>query len=555
MVAGTSPLNPDSKPSWVAPRVALLRDTIVATNACLMPSGATYGRALNGGSFQADILLTFGGFQYTAWYDHVATTQTVWLARRTIDDTAVGPWQAVSTGSLFVNGKSSWDAHNTISLGISPRDGTLHMAWDHHGNNLRYRRSVPGLCTTNLGAWGPGMMNPEQNWLVASGQTATGVTYPCFFNSPDDDLFFEYRNGGSGSGDTGMQVYNPANGNWGARWLMFTRGGTFVGLSNGGSVVTSTSRNAYDNGWDFAPDGSLHYTFTVREGNGAFNHDIFYVYSKDKGVTWMNNAQAVVANKNTSQTITVASPGIIAKPVEGNQSMINQQAQCVDGEGRVHILMYHRRVEPGFEWQPGDSAFFSTDAAYYHYFRDPQTRAWSQRRLPVTYPVGSRPKVGFDRNANAYVVYRSGGKLIVATASRAASYADWAIAAVVEGGFNTEPLLDQPRLLQSGILSVFIQEDGPVSSSPMGTPLHVIEFVVDIPRSGPLSLSLIGGDVIVTTSASAGFSYQLQTRTNLAAGSWIDLGVPIAGYDGFLALSHPNGAGNQQRFYRVARTP
>jgi len=221
LVAGTSPTNSASKPNWIAPRVALLNNTIVTTNACLMPTGSTYGRSINGGSFQADILISFNGYQYTAWYDNVGrttSTQTVWLARRAVNRTSVGPWEPVSTGSRFINGKGSWNAHNTISLGIAPVDGTLHMAWDHHAHTLRYRRSVVGLCTTNQSAWGAGMMNPEQNWLIAAGQTVTGVTYPAFFVSPANELRFAYRGGGSGNGDTWMALYNPATGAWQSRW-------------------------------------------------------------------------------------------------------------------------------------------------------------------------------------------------------------------------------------------------------------------------------------------------------------------------------------------------
>ena len=551
MMAGTSPINSDVHPAWVAPRVAWLNDSVVANNACVMPTSAGYGRALNGTSFQADILINFNGYQYTAWYDSVGTVQTVWLARRSVSGTSVGAWQAVNTGSLFVNGKASWDSHNTISLGISPVDGTLHMAWDHHVHNLRYRRSVIGLCTTNTAAWGPGMMNPEQNWLVASGQTVTSVTYPCFVTSPTGELIFEYRNGGSGNGDTGIQYYNPATGTWNPRWQIVTRSGTFAGLSNGGTRVTSTGRNAYDNGFDFSSDGTLHYTWTFREGNGAFNHDIHYARSTDGGATWLNNAGGVVANKNSAQSISVTSPGTIVKAIDGTQQMINQQAQCVDGEGRVHVLMFHRRVEPGFEWQLGDGAFGGAETAYYHYFRDPATQAWSQRRLPVTYPVGSRPKVGYDKQANVYVVFRSGGRLVVASASKASVYTDWAIAAVTDYGFGGEPHIDQNRLTADGILSVFLQEDAPASTVPVGTPLHVVEFVVNVPMSNPVSMMFLTTDVVVSVTTQVGFTYQLQTSSNLAPDSWTNVGTAASGTGGLLALPHPNGATDSRRFYRV----
>ena len=69
MIWGTSPTIAGSHPSCMSPRVALLNDSVVTTNACLMPSGSPYGRAINGISFQTRILLNFDGYEYTAWYD------------------------------------------------------------------------------------------------------------------------------------------------------------------------------------------------------------------------------------------------------------------------------------------------------------------------------------------------------------------------------------------------------------------------------------------------------------------------------------------------------
>jgi len=299
----------------------------------------------------------------------------------------------------------------------------------------------------------------------------------------------------------------------------------------------------------------LHYTWCYREQNGGFNHDIHYASSTNGGVTWLNNAGAVIANTSLGQTITLNSPGTIIKPVEGTQQMINQQAQCVDGAGRVHVLMSHRRVEPEFEWQLGDSAFGGAETAYYHYFRDPVTRIWSQRQLPTTYAVGSRPKVGYDASANVYAIYNSGSKLIVASASKASSYTDWSIAAVVIGNFSGESLLDQARLKADGILSVYHQENAGSSSLPTNSTLRVIEFVVNVPNPAPVSLSFLGADALVTVAAAPGFSYQLQTRTNLGLGNWENVGGTVAGYAGLLTLPHAGEAIGAQRYYRVVRTP
>ncbi|HEU6448031.1 MAG TPA: BNR-4 repeat-containing protein [Verrucomicrobiae bacterium] len=574
MVWGTGPTNFASHPSFVAPRVALLGDSVVTTNACLMPKSGPYGRAINGISFQTRALLDFDGYEYTAWYDTTgsgsSTTQTVWLARRTVTNTVDGPWEKFNTGSTFINGKGSWDAHDVISLGISPIDGTLHMSWDMHGNTLRYRRSVMGLCTTNKAAWGTaGMMNPEQNWLVASGQSVGNVTYPMFINNPSKQLLFEYRIGNTTAGDHYLNTYIPGAGNWTAGIKFTGKQGTYTGMLATGNIGSSTSRNPYENNFDFAPDGTLHHTWTYREAADAANHDIDYAYSTNNGVTWFNNGGTNIADTGLGQSINVNSSGITIKVLDSRQRLINQQAQCVDNDGRVHVLMLHRRAEPDAAWVPGDSTFSVLDTAYYHYFRDPITHVWSQRRIPWTvFPVGSRPKLGYDASGNLYAVYLSyastntdvvpgytDGRLVIATASKASQYTDWQVVCSLTNDFNGEPLIDQARLLADNILSVFIQENSS-STGVVGTPLHVLDFGVNVTTPDSLALNFFGNDSVILINAATGHMYQLQSTSTLSPSNWTTVGPVTSGINGILGLPDPNSRGSaSQHFYRVITDP
>lgn len=575
MIWGTSPTDAAVHPSFVAPRLAWLADSVVTTNACLMPTTGPYGRAINGISFQTRTLLKFAGYEYTAWYDTTgsgsSTTQTVWLARRSVTNTVDGAWEEFSTGSTFVNGKGSWDAHDVISLGISPIDGTLHMSWDMHGNTLRYRRSVMGLCTTNRTAWGAaGMMNPEQNWLVNSSLPITNVTYPMFINNPSNALIFEYRVGNTTAGDHYLNTYNPGASNWTSGIKFTAKEGTYTGMLATGSIGSSTSRNPYENNFNFSPDGVLHHTWTYREAADAANHDIDYAYSTNNGITWFNNNGTLIADITQGQSINVNSPGIIVKVLDSRQRLINQQAQCVDNDGRVHVLMLHRRAEPDAAWVSGDSTFSVLETAYYHYFRDPVTHVWSQRRIPWTvFPVGCRPKLGYDSSGNLYAVYLSyastntdvvpgytHGQLVIASASKASQYTDWQVVYSLTNDFNGEPLIDQARLLADNILSVFIQENSTLTSV-VGTPLHVLDFLIGAvpPGSNSLSLTFVGGDSLAVVNASTGHTYQLQSSPSLSPANWSNVGIVATGVNGLLALPDPNSRGAGQRFYRVITDP
>jgi hypothetical protein len=133
-------------------------ESVVDANALIMPSGAAYGRTINGAAFQVQAVQTVGGHQYTSWYTN-DSGYSVMFGRRTVSGTQVGEWEAVNTGSRFVNGKGSWDGHNVIAFGIAKDDGSIHMSWDLHGQNIRYRRTAAGIATSGSG-WGPSMFQP-----------------------------------------------------------------------------------------------------------------------------------------------------------------------------------------------------------------------------------------------------------------------------------------------------------------------------------------------------------------------------------------------------------
>ncbi len=458
-------------------------DSIVDPAALIMPSNATYGRAINGASFQTQAVQTVGDWQYTSWYTNDPGS-SVMFGRRRVSGTQTGEWEAVNTGSRFVNGKGSWDAHNVIAFGIAKADGSIHMSWDLHGQNIRYRRTAAGIATTGSG-WGPGMFLPEQNHL-GTGTVIGGATYPNFINTPDGGLLLAVRRGGSGNGDNWLYDYD--DGVWHDDRMVLSRSGTFLDLYNT-ATNPSKSRNGYWNGYDYAPDGTLHTTWTYRESSlGYANHDINYASSDDGGVTWKNNAGTVIADTSRSQPLTVASPGQTIQPLDRQQSLINQQAQIVMGDGSVHAVMWHRR--PDAAWTSGDPVYASADSAYFDYVRDPLTGAWTRHQLPGL--VGTRADLARSADDTLYAVFvsptdpgttinaangASGRRLTIAASTKAAGWSDWRVVYRDHlRDFVSEPRLDRDRLLESGVLSVYAQENTAFTGAG-GTPLRILDFV------------------------------------------------------------------------------
>ena len=462
--------------------VRLLRDTVVDSRGMVLAPGAPYGRNINGLSFVGDALASLNGYQYSAYWavapadgsgGHVA------VARRKLPD---GPWSAVDLpGSSFRNGMNGktrlpWDAHDVVSLGLCVGDGSLHVAYDHHNHTLRYRATKPGVATSpDPARWSADLFGPETGVLVPDLGPITTVSYPGFTDVPGGGIQLTFRRGQSGDGSWWMFDYDPARHAWTRGW-QYDNGST--GTWAGGDLGPSGQRCAYPNGWTYGPDGVLHTTFVYREnfgphrgGNGS-NHDIHYASSDDRGRTWRNNAGALIGDRDGTdpgipRLITIDSPGLTVVPLPQTASLMNEQAQAVDAAGQVHIVMWH--LDPA-KADPADHRVWQPDrSSYFHYWRGADG-SWRSTTIPG--PVGARPKIAFDRNDAAYVVYTlpagpdangrgiyyDHGRLVVATATRAAGWADWSVHDVAPGPFGTEPLLDDRLFREKGVLSIFMQD-------------------------------------------------------------------------------------------------
>jgi hypothetical protein len=85
---------------------------------------------LNGVSYQEDVLVTFGDYQYVTFYNTAPAgygNHYVNVGRRRIRP-SVGSWQFLTLTDYL---QTTLDGHNMISLGISG-DGKIHLSFDHH---------------------------------------------------------------------------------------------------------------------------------------------------------------------------------------------------------------------------------------------------------------------------------------------------------------------------------------------------------------------------------------------------------------------------------------
>ena len=133
--------------------------------------------ALAVGRTRADLGWGGSGYQYAAFYVTDAVNASVRhpsLSRRALS----GDKTSWETFSFTEYNQTDDDGHNTcvclyscsghaihpvfsISIGISHGDGTLHMGFDQHDNNLNYRVSKAGVATNPTKvAWSSDLFGP-----------------------------------------------------------------------------------------------------------------------------------------------------------------------------------------------------------------------------------------------------------------------------------------------------------------------------------------------------------------------------------------------------------
>jgi hypothetical protein len=432
-------------------RVVKTSDTVVDSQALTIVGG--FKNCINGKSFQQSVLLTHRGYQYVTWYDG---DRWVCAGRRELP---VGSWEILRFTDYHFK---SNDAHNTISMGICPADGTIHLAFDHHGHPLHYRVSRAGVASAPREAqWDASLFGPVLSELETGKPIK--ITYPRFWPTPDGGLQFCYRRGGSGGGDRMLADYDPEQGVW---------ENTRQIDSGKGVWNSSNSRCSYPNGYDYGPFGNLHTTWVWREGPQTANHDLVYVYSEDQGKTWKNNSKETLA-----EAPGVNSPGITAVPISEQLGLLNTHGQAVDSKGRIHVLLRHCTEESlnAAGSAPGEQRWGPPEAQrYHHYWRD-QQGAWQHHELPGA--PGNRPKIVFDRMDNAFAVYGAEAGLHIAAASAASAWTDWKVIHVEKGSFINEMLPDTMRWKEEGVLSLMVQESPAKPHQP--TALRVLDYTVE----------------------------------------------------------------------------
>lgn len=260
------------------------------------------GNSVNAVVFRKNSLVTYGDVQFISYYNQKGN---VVIGKRRI---GTKEWQLKET-TFTGNIK---DAHNSISIMIDG-DGYLHLAWDHHNNQLNYSISEKPL-SLEMGAK-----------RSMTGKNENSVSYPEFYKMPGGDLMFLYRDGGSGKGNLVINKYSIATKQWNQ-------------LSDN-LIDGEGKRNAY---WQACVDDKnvIHLSWVWRESpDVASNHDLCYAKSKDGGMTWENSQ-----GKKYELPINAATAEYACR-IPQNSELINQTSMSADKKGNPVIASYWKSGE------------------------------------------------------------------------------------------------------------------------------------------------------------------------------------------------------------------
>lgn len=408
-----------------------------------------YGNIINGQSFQQDALTSYGGWQYITYYD---AERHVCVGRRKLPSSK---WEIVRlTDYRFSKNKSQEnDGHNTISIGLCQKDGTIHLSFDQHGGGLNYRVSKTGILEhPEKVQWESTLFNPVINYLEKD-KPVLAISYPAFISTPQGNLLFIFRNGTSGNGDCILVSYDGSKSKWYNTHTFISGKGEYIDPNAG----KSTARNAYLNNVSFDRLGRLHISWTWREIVASKgNRDICYAYSTDNGNSWLDQKNATITTSGaTKESIDTQTPNVLVKSLSRGWGMINQQSQTIDHNLTPHIVMSHRKEEGLPGWSRMD------DALYFHYYKMGEN--WIAQKIPF---MGNRPKLLADKNNNLYLIFirkgnfdfiNQGAPLVIVKARSENNWTDWTSIYESKEHYFNEVQLDTKRWTADNVLSIMGQ--------------------------------------------------------------------------------------------------
>ncbi|MBB3696625.1 BNR-4 repeat-containing protein [Flammeovirga yaeyamensis] len=249
-----------------------------------------YGNSINP---HGDCIKTYKEYVFMTWYQGGKDNRHVMLTRY---NTSTGSIKTIEFPHRHTGLSGKWwigETHNTIAIGISPINGTIHLAYDMHaysnsGNFVndyfRYSYSEENVAELTddeftLDKFVKDPIDGDYRHCTMSGvrnaSNFSKMTYPKFFLNTEGELFLCMRKGTSHDGAMMYIKYDDSENKWG-----LFEGVTALGAQSKGETH---DWSIYGN-MKFA-GGKMRLGFQRRLRNGSdkfqYQNGVYYAYSDD----------------------------------------------------------------------------------------------------------------------------------------------------------------------------------------------------------------------------------------------------------------------------------
>lgn len=323
-------------------------------------------------------ITTYNGNQYLAYQSYSSTTNgKLVLCKRPFD----GTWACTRYTSI----DCANDNHNFAAIGFD-ESGYLHVWYNMHNDPVRYRRSVNPEDVTSLTAE-----------LSMVGTNETAMAYPTPFNDNNGKLFFMFRSGGSGNGDTFGYVYNDTTDTW--SHATGTSSGKIIDGKNSTGI-----RSAYWSKPQVDANNVAHVTFHWRGDTSALsNQDIVYFKWDLTNGTFKksdNTTQTIPIKDTNDEAIVTSGEGTgIAMGITKNNIALDSNGYPLiaytklDGSGDTQLYMSYWNGSTWTETSAISNAVGNGDV-------------WGGAEAAIGSIYTNPPAIAIDANDKIYIFYR-----------------------------------------------------------------------------------------------------------------------------------------------------
>lgn len=305
-----------------------------------------------------DSIKKYQQYVFMTWYRGGKDDRHVMLTRY---NTKTGTLATIEFPHQHSGFRNQWwigESHNTIAVGISPIDDTVHLLYDMHAYSkdrpadgslardyFRYTYSYPGLASAadkdfTLDKFVKDKTDNDYKHLTLTGkedaEAFSGLTYPKFFLNTDGTLLMYMRKGGNNNGGYKFANYKADQ----KRWSEFTEFNVMNAKSHG-------------NKYNWGLYGSMKYVngklrvgfqqrANIQDDKYVYQNGFYYAYSNapDGGSQWQDHrGQNVAIPLINSDLIKVSEPGDLIPEKGKNQVyMVGGFDWTVTKRGDIHII-------------------------------------------------------------------------------------------------------------------------------------------------------------------------------------------------------------------------